>query len=140
MSKPNIFGNRVTAAELAEMLGITRQHLTRLCRAGSVPNAYQTKGGHWRFRWSAELESMVRASSSRGPGGSGKGNLGGPEAAFATRYLRSCVGKTDKEKARLHLDLGIEKRRLALVTRMMQKRHKAVCRAMDALRESIDFV
>ncbi len=65
MIKQNI-GTRVSASELALALGITRQHLTRLCRAGGVPGSYRTKGGHWRFRWVANLKKWTHANQRRG--------------------------------------------------------------------------
>ena len=138
MPKTNIFGNRVTAAELAEILGITRQHLTRLCRAGSVPNAYQTKGGHWRFRWSAKLEAMVRVPS-RGPGFMRTGSVSGQEVAIASRYLKSCIGNADPdnltsvERSVAFTALKNEEDRLAIAMRMVKKRRMAIERAIHAL-------
>lgn len=59
-TKPNM-GVRIDASDLALMLGITRQHLTRLSRAGHVPGAYRTKGGHWRYRWNESLAATAHA-------------------------------------------------------------------------------
>ena len=50
-------GNRMDASEIAEWMGISRQHFTLLCRKGQVPNAYQSRGGHWRVRYSKEFEA-----------------------------------------------------------------------------------
>lgn len=44
------------ASEIAEWMGISRQHFTLLCRRGQVPNSYQSRGGHWRVRYSKEFE------------------------------------------------------------------------------------
>jgi len=44
------------ASEIADWMGISRQHFTLLCRKGEVPNAYQSRGGHWRVRYSKEFE------------------------------------------------------------------------------------
>ncbi|MFP6854664.1 MAG: hypothetical protein VB980_02685 [Opitutales bacterium] len=49
-------GNRMDASEIAEWMGISRQHFTLFCRKGKVPNAYQSRGGHWRVRYSKEFE------------------------------------------------------------------------------------
>ncbi len=49
-------GNRMDASEIAEWMGISRQHFTLLCRKGEVPNSYQSRGGHWRVRYSKEFE------------------------------------------------------------------------------------
>ncbi|MBO46084.1 MAG: hypothetical protein CMJ96_04220 [Planctomycetes bacterium] len=49
-------GNRMDASEIAEWMGISRQHFTLSCRRGQVPNAYQSRGGHWRVRYSKEFE------------------------------------------------------------------------------------
>ena len=49
-------GNRMDASEISEWMGISRQHFTLLCRKGQVPNAYQSRGGHWRVRYSKEFE------------------------------------------------------------------------------------
>ena len=49
-------GNRMDASEIAEWMGISRQHFTLLCRKGEVPNAYQSRGGHWRVRYSKDFE------------------------------------------------------------------------------------
>jgi hypothetical protein len=54
------FGQRVDASFLAGLVGMTRQHMTRLCRTGKIPSAYQSTGGHWRFRWSIELDEWVQ--------------------------------------------------------------------------------
>ena len=35
---------------LATETDVTRRTVTRWCEAGKVPGAYQTKGGHWRWR------------------------------------------------------------------------------------------
>jgi hypothetical protein len=61
-NKRNIpdLGERVDVAFIAFLLGYTRQHTTRLCRAAKVPGAYTSKGGHWRARWSESLASWVR--------------------------------------------------------------------------------
>jgi hypothetical protein len=59
------FGARVDASEIAEMIGVSRQHVTRLCRHGAVPGAYQSKGGHWRARWSGELVEWVRVNTTK---------------------------------------------------------------------------
>ncbi len=49
-------GNRMDASEIAEWMGISRQHFTLMCRKGQVPNSYQSRGGHWRVRYSKEFE------------------------------------------------------------------------------------
>lgn len=64
-NKPK-FGERVDASFVAGLMGCTRQHLTRLCRAGKVPGAYQSIGGHWRMRWSRQLAISI-ASNQRFP-------------------------------------------------------------------------
>lgn len=63
-SKRNIpaLGERVDLRFLALLLGVTRQHASRLCRAGKVPGAYQSQGGHWRARWSAQLHNWVKVN------------------------------------------------------------------------------
>lgn len=55
-------GERVDASFIALLTGCTRQHLTRLCRSGKVPNAYQSKGGHWRARWSRDLAHWIASN------------------------------------------------------------------------------
>ena len=50
-------GNRLDASEIAEWMGVSRQHFTLLCRKGDVPNAYQSRGGHWRVRYSKDFEA-----------------------------------------------------------------------------------
>jgi hypothetical protein len=52
-------GQRVDASFLAALVGVSRQHITQLCRNGAIPGRYQSKGGHWRFRWSGELSNWV---------------------------------------------------------------------------------
>lgn len=61
VAKQNLpaLGERVDACLIAQLTGMTRQHITRLCRGGNVPGAYQSKGGHWRFRWSQQLAVWV---------------------------------------------------------------------------------
>lgn len=49
----------IQASLLAFWVRITRQHVTRLCRAGVVPGAFQTKGGHWRVRPSKALADWI---------------------------------------------------------------------------------
>ncbi len=85
MKKQNLpaFGERVDASFVAALVGMTRQHVTRLCRAQKIPGAYQSKGGHWRFRWSGELYGWVNANLS------GAGVFGAGDAeAWATRAKR----------------------------------------------------
>ena len=67
--KPVRFGERIDASVIAQLVGCSRQHLTRKCRAGRVPGAYQSKGGHWRARWSRWLAEWV-VENSRLPRGS----------------------------------------------------------------------
>lgn len=55
-------GERVDASFVALITGCSRQHLTRLCRKGKVPGAYQSKGGHWRARWSRDLAFWIAAN------------------------------------------------------------------------------
>lgn len=55
-------GERVDASFIALLVGCTRQHLTRLCRNGKVPCAYQSKGGHWRSRWTRDLAYWIAAN------------------------------------------------------------------------------
>lgn len=38
----------LTAAEAAEMFGVSRETVTKWAKAGKLP-AVQTPGGHWRF-------------------------------------------------------------------------------------------
>ena len=64
------FGERIDASVIAQLAGCSRQHLTRLCRAGKVPGAYQSKGGHWRARWSRFLAEWLEINS-RMPGEGG---------------------------------------------------------------------
>ena len=52
-------GSKVDASFVASLAGMTRQHVTRLCRKGILPGAYQTKGGHWRLRWSEGLANWI---------------------------------------------------------------------------------
>lgn len=52
-------GERIDASFLAKLVGVSRQHITHLCRKGSIPGSYQSKGGHWRFRWSRELKDWA---------------------------------------------------------------------------------
>ena len=61
--KPVRFGERIDASVIAQLVGCSRQHLTRKCRAGVVPGAYQSKGGHWRARWSSWLVDWVEKNS-----------------------------------------------------------------------------
>ena len=68
--KPVRFGERIDASVIAQLAGCSRQHLTRKCRAGKVPGAYQSKGGHWRARWSQWLAEWV-VENSRLPAASG---------------------------------------------------------------------
>ena len=56
---PPALGERIDASFIALLTGCTRQHLTRLCRSGKVPNVYQSKGGHWRARWSRDLALWI---------------------------------------------------------------------------------
>lgn len=53
------------ASFLGCLVGVTRQHITRLCRSGKIPGAYQSKGGHWRFRWSSELSQWANIECDR---------------------------------------------------------------------------
>ena len=53
------------ASFLGFLVGVTRQHITRLCRSGKIPGAYQSKGGHWRFRWSNELSQWANIECDR---------------------------------------------------------------------------
>ena len=55
----------VLISTLALWAGFTRQHVTRLCRAGVVPGAFQTRGGHWRVRPSAALARWIAAEGDR---------------------------------------------------------------------------
>jgi hypothetical protein len=52
-------GSKVDASFVALLAGMTRQHVTRLCRKGILLGAYQTKGGHWRLRWSEGLANWI---------------------------------------------------------------------------------
>jgi hypothetical protein len=76
------FGERVDASFLAALTGMTRQHVTRLCRAGKVPGAYQSKGGHWRCRWSAMLARWVNENLSH------KGAVGAAHGGWTKRAQR----------------------------------------------------
>jgi|UniRef100_UPI00404B4048 hypothetical protein len=72
-----VFGERVNATEIAEIIGCTRQHFTRLCRSGQVPAAYQSKGGHWRVRWTKELASWIAKHWTSGPLPKGEPTISG---------------------------------------------------------------
>lgn len=46
MIKP---ANVYTSTEVAEIIGVADQTIRRWCEKGKYPDAYQTKGGHWRI-------------------------------------------------------------------------------------------
>jgi predicted transcriptional regulator len=47
---------------LAEKLGKTQRQIREYCRAGYVPGAYQTKGGHWRVKYDTDTVKMTCAA------------------------------------------------------------------------------
>jgi predicted DNA-binding transcriptional regulator AlpA len=50
----------IKAGEMARRLGISRMHVGRLAKAGAIPGARRTKGGHWFW---LETESLQRRLS-----------------------------------------------------------------------------
>lgn len=103
--KRNIFqtGTTVRISELGEVIGLTRQHMTRLCRGGKIPEAYQTKGGHWRIRWSLRLAAMCRpkelGQSERSDLDQLRHNLQEAGAKNDTASIRSIIKKVKSTRA-----------------------------------------
>ena len=52
----------IKAGEMARRLGISRMHVGRLAKAGAIPGARRTKGGHWFW---LETESLQRRLSKK---------------------------------------------------------------------------
>lgn len=60
----------LTAPQVAQMLGYTRQHLTRLARSGVFENcSFLSAGGHWRFIAGPELDAAIKQLHSPDPEG-----------------------------------------------------------------------
>jgi hypothetical protein len=80
---------RKPAGEIARALGYTRQHFISLCRAGDVPCAKQTKGGHWRIYLTPEFSRWYAGH----PRNAAKGLRTDGNLASAVVHL------TDRERA-----------------------------------------
>jgi hypothetical protein len=120
--EPNL-GSRVDASELALMWGITRQHLTRLCREDKVPSAYRTKGGHWRFRWSNELAAAINAKDFV------------PATRSREKFARTvgAAQRSARDAINLGTLCGVEAYRIDAVIKALQRRKKALKAARNAL-------
>jgi len=87
--------------DVARRVGLTRQHMTRLCRNGDVPGAYQTAGGHWRVGDSLSLARWILARAPR---------VGAADAGPALLALRLRANEAQERRRLLRREIALCRR------------------------------